>query len=124
MGRWCHTLLWASVAAGLFGCGSARQTGPTVDLASPVAISAAPAPGQAKSATFACRMVTDYSHCIVERLEGRASTESEILVLIQSHRALGDVDAVARNMRLYLSLFPDSPPASSYRLQIGPQARL
>jgi ABC transport system ATP-binding/permease protein len=52
--------------------------------------------------------------CVVKSLEGRATTPRALALLIETYRAMGNADAAARNMRLFVSRYPSDRRASRY----------
>ena len=65
--------------------------------------------------SLACRLETDFNRCIVTRLEGRAESESELIMLIQSYRMLGDMEKAREHMSGYVDAYPDGLQAQTYR---------
>lgn len=68
---------------------------------------------------YACRLASNYNECIVERLEGRADTEAELVALIQSYRMLGRNDEARSHMEEFIARYPDSPQTQTYRDYLG-----
>jgi hypothetical protein len=66
-----------------------------------------------------CRMEIDYNRCIVERLEGEAESERELVALIQSQRMLGQTAAAMRTMERFIARYPEAPMTDVYRSYLG-----
>jgi hypothetical protein len=55
------------------------------------------------------------NRCVIDTLEGRAKSERELVVLIETHLALGNASDAERHMRRYLSSYPDAKSAPKYQ---------
>jgi hypothetical protein len=53
--------------------------------------------------------------CVIAALEGQAQSEREYVILIETHLAMGKSADAERNMRKYLSLYPNGPSAPKYK---------
>jgi hypothetical protein len=76
---------------------------------------AGPAERPRASAMERCLRDSDYARCIVRELDGRVSTASERVSLLEAHRVLGDRAAMCREMVAFLRDFPRDRRVSSYR---------
>jgi ABC transport system ATP-binding/permease protein len=92
--------------------GAARISAPI-----PAAPQAAPPPGSgsaAMDAASACLIRGDNA-CVVRALNGRAQTVQELGLLIETYRAMGNVEQATRNMATFVQRFPATNRAAVYR---------
>jgi hypothetical protein len=97
----------------------AAQEEESAPPAGPIDDSAAPTGAQDTPAEYACRLERDYNACVIERLEGRVSTESDLILLIQAYRMKGRNDDARAHMQRLIDEYPDSPQAQTYRDYLG-----
>ncbi|MFW6052097.1 MAG: FHA domain-containing protein [Myxococcota bacterium] len=55
------------------------------------------------------------NECVVQALEGKATTARGLALLIETYRAMGRSEEAATNMRRFVQRFPDDRRASRYR---------
>jgi len=55
------------------------------------------------------------NNCVIEVLEGHARSERELVILIETHLALGNSIDAERHMNRYLSAYPDGKSAAKYK---------
>jgi pSer/pThr/pTyr-binding forkhead associated (FHA) protein len=74
-----------------------------------------PASGStAMDAASAC-LVRGDNACVVRALNGRAQTAQELGLLIETYRAMGNVEQAGRNMATFVQRFPTTNRAAVYR---------
>ncbi len=78
------------------------------------------APGAADGATSQLQVALDClkvgdSACAVKALEGKARSERELELLVESYRAIGNNSAAEERMRIYLQRFPAGSMIKTYR---------
>jgi hypothetical protein len=69
-------------------------------------------------AASACLSQDDFA-CVVRILEGNAQTQTELGLLVESYRALGDVTNARRHMKDYVERFPSGRRADDYRRMLA-----
>jgi ABC transport system ATP-binding/permease protein len=97
----------------------ARPSAEPPQPAAPVARTDAPAP--AIELASACLARGD-NECVIKALEGNASSERELGLLIETYRAIGDAKSAQKNMAVYLKRFPTARRADTYRRMLELQA--
>jgi uncharacterized protein (TIGR02266 family) len=119
----------AGSATGRSSAPQSAATGTQVDPARPSEKAPAPdgdapqaeaGPGPLEAA-LQCLKGGD-SACAVKALEGRARTAREWELLVESHRALGNIESAHNRMRAYLRSFPSGRRAATYRELLGDSA--
>jgi ABC transport system ATP-binding/permease protein len=68
----------------------------------------------AMDAASAC-LVRGDNACVIRALNGRAETAQELALLIETYRAVGNVEQAARNMATFVQRFPTASRAGVYR---------
>jgi len=62
---------------------------------------------------WGCFTQDDFA-CVVRTLEGHANTATELGLLIETYRFIGDVGSARRHMQRYVELFPSARRADAY----------
>jgi pSer/pThr/pTyr-binding forkhead associated (FHA) protein len=97
----------------------ARTTKP----AAPVGPAAGPSSSEASAMELASAcLARGDNECVIRALEGNASTERELGLLIETYRAIGDAKAAQKNMATYLKRFPTARRAETYRRMLELQS--
>jgi len=65
-------------------------------------------------AASAC-LVRGDNACVVRALNGRAQTAQELALLIETYRAMGNLEQATRNMATFVQRFPTTSRAGVYR---------
>lgn len=65
----------------------------------------------------------DFNRCIVQGLEGRARTDRELQMLIESYRAMGNMPAALRHMENFVRRYPSHSQARHYRQILSAHGR-
>ena len=60
--------------------------------------------------------------CVVRALQGKAKTQSELGILIETYRKLGDTEHAQELMRRFVDRYPDATRSASYRRMLGVDA--
>jgi pSer/pThr/pTyr-binding forkhead associated (FHA) protein len=89
-------------------------------------VAAAAAPGSSSDApamelASACLARGD-NECVIRALDGNASSERELGLLIETYRAIGDARSAQKNMGVYLKRFPNARRADAYRKMLELQS--
>jgi len=58
------------------------------------------------------------NRCVIRALAGKARTEQEYRMLIETYRAMGNPRAALRQMRRYVKKFPSGRRVGSYRMML------
>jgi pSer/pThr/pTyr-binding forkhead associated (FHA) protein len=69
-------------------------------------------------------LATGDNECVVRALKGRAKTAQELGLLIETYRAMGQVEEARKQMALYVKRFPSARRAEAYAKMLGREASL
>jgi hypothetical protein len=94
---------------------------PQVAAATPLAPASSSSEAPAMELASACLARGD-NECVIRALEGRASTERELGLLIETYRAIGDAKSAQKNMGVYLKRVPTARRADAYRKMLELQS--
>lgn len=70
----------------------------------------------------ACLAAGD-NECVVRALKGHAKTAQELGLLIETYRAMGQVDEAQKQMTIYVKRFPSARRAEAYQKMLGRPAQ-
>ncbi|HKP63698.1 MAG TPA: FHA domain-containing protein [Polyangiales bacterium] len=93
---------------------AAARPKPAVAAVTPVTPAASSSDAPAMELASACLARGD-NECVIRALEGKASSERELGLLIETYRQVGDVKAAQKNMGVYLKRFPTTKRSDTYR---------
>ncbi len=104
------------------------EQGPTVSVERPVQCSDLPvapigAPVDSNATLIECAHATDYSACVIDRLEGRDSGALELRALVLAHRQRGEAQETRAAMCRFVDRFPTHRLADDYRADLAQQTR-